>query len=107
MRFPMSVGRRSCLRWRITTAGPMAFALFLIGCGKGGDESLLPVTGKVTYGGPLTTGTVILVADSAKGNTTTHEPRGPIDGQGNFQGSTAGRPGAHPRLYHATLISKK
>jgi hypothetical protein len=80
-----------------------------LGCGsnQGGDK-LFPVRGKVTYKAePLTTGTVVLVADAAKGNTTKHEPRGPIDEQGNFQVSTAGTPGAPPGWYRVAVIANK
>src|SRR5260370_25996218 len=80
-----------------------------IGCGRdSGADNLLPVSGKVRYKTePLTTGTVILVADAAKGNTTKHEPRGPIDDQGNYRVSTAGRPGAPPGWYKVAVIANK
>jgi len=79
------------------------------GCGNhASGDKLLPVSGKVTYKGePLTTGTVILVADLEKGNTTKHEPRGPIDTQGNFEVSTTGQPGAPPGWYKLAVIAKK
>jgi hypothetical protein len=86
-----------------------ALVWFIIGCGKesGGDQ-LVPVHGKVSYKSqPLMTGTVILVADSAKGNMTKHEPRGPIDDQGNFEVDTAGRPGAPPGWYKIAVIANK
>ena len=72
-----------------------ALVCLFVGCGKDSGDQLFPVSGKVSYKAqPLTTGTVILVADAAKGNATKHEPRGPIDDQGNYQVSTAGKPGA-------------
>jgi hypothetical protein len=80
-----------------------------VGCGKdrNGDQ-FLPVRGKVSYqGAPLTTGTVILVADPTKGNTTQHEPRGSIDDQGNYRVSTAGRRGAPPGWYKVAVIANK
>ena len=84
--------------WCLTTAIVVVLVWSSGGCGNStSSEKLYPVTGKVTYKGePLTTGTVILVADLFKGNNTQHEPRGPIDKQGSFEVSTAGKPGAPP-----------
>src|SRR5207245_3671379 len=95
-------------RW-LGTGLAAALVCLSIGCGKErSDDILFPVGGKVSYKGePLTTGTVILVADAAKGNATKHEPRGPIDAQGNFQVSTAGRPGAPPGWYKVAIVAKK
>ncbi len=91
--------------------GGLAVALlgWCVGCAKDGTgDQLVPVRGKVSYQGkPLTTGTVILVADAAKGNTTKHEPRGAIDDQGNYHVSTAGRPGAPPGWYKVAVIAHK
>jgi hypothetical protein len=99
---------RGC-RWLGT--GGLAAALVWLSTGCGTDSSgdkLFPVSGKVSYRGePLTTGTVILVADAAKGNASKHEPRGPIDDQGNFDVSTAGRPGAPPGWYKVAVIANK
>ena len=96
-------------RW-LGTGGLATVLVWLSsGCGKDSSgDKLFPVSGKVSYKAePLTTGTVILVADAAKGNATKHEPRGPIDGQGNFQVSTAGRPGAPPGWYKVAVIANK
>jgi hypothetical protein len=92
-------------------AGGLAAALagFSLGCGnaRSGDQ-LLPVSGKVRYKAePLTTGTVILIADTVKGNTTKHEPRGPIDDQGNYEVSTAGKVGAPPGWYKVAVVANK
>jgi hypothetical protein len=90
--------------------GGLAVALLgCIGCAKDSNgEKLLPVQGKVRYQGkPLTTGTVIFVADTSKGNTTKHEPRGAIDDQGNYRVTTAGRPGAPPGWYKVAVIAHK
>jgi hypothetical protein len=66
------------------------------------------VKGKVSYqGSPLTSGTVILVADGARENKTKHEPRGSIDGQGTYRVRTAGRPGAPPGWYKVAVIANK
>ena len=40
---------------------------------------------------PLHRGTVIFTPDGGKGNDSQHEPRGPIDGEGNYQLSTTDR----------------
>jgi hypothetical protein len=96
-------------RWLGTGGLATALVWLSIGCGKesSGDQ-LFPVSGKVSYKGePLTTGTVILVADAVKGNTTKHEPRGPIDDKGNFQVNTAGRAGAPPGWYKVAVIANK
>jgi hypothetical protein len=100
---------RRVFRWPGIGGLAAALVWLSIGCGKDSSgEKLFPVSGKVSYKAePLTTGTVILVADAAKGNTTKHEPRGPIDEQGNFQVSTAGTPGAPPGWYKVAVIANK
>src|SRR6266849_923654 len=89
----------------------LALVLVWLSSGCGGNVSgdvHVPVSGKVTYKGePLTTGTVILVADAAKGNSTKHEPRGSVDDQGNFEVSTAGKPGAPPGWYKVAVVANK
>lgn len=99
---------RGC-RWLGTGGLATALVALSLGCGQeSGGEQLFPVSGKVRYKGePLTTGTVILVADPIKGNTTKHEPRGPIDDQGTFQVSTAGRLGAPRGWYKVAVIANK
>jgi hypothetical protein len=86
-----------------------ALAWLSVGCGTDSrEDKLFPVSGKVSYKGePLTTGAVILVADILKGNTTKHEPRGPIDEQGYFQVSTAGKLGAPPGWYKVAVVANK
>lgn len=95
--------------WLGTGGLAAALACLSIGCGsESGIGRLIPVSGKVTYkGAPLTTGAVILVADAAKGNATKHEPRGPIDEEGNYQVSTAGSPGAPPGWYKVAVVTNK
>ena len=88
------------LGWMIAAGGT--------GCGKDKWDvgRTVPVAGKVTMRGkPLTTGVVIFHPDSAKGNTLAHEARGEIDGQGNYQLSTAGKGGAPPGWYQVAVIS--
>ena len=96
---------------RFGRASALAVALVWLssGCGKDAhNQTLFPVSGKVSYKGePLTTGTVILIADNGKGNATKHEPRGPIDEHGNFQVTTAGQPGAPPGWYKVAVIANK
>jgi hypothetical protein len=96
-------------RWLRISGLTIALLGWCVGCAKDGDgDTLLPVSGKVTYQGqPLTTGTVILVADATKGNTTKHEPRGVIDNQGNYRVSTAGRAGAPPGWYKVAVIAHR
>jgi hypothetical protein len=74
------------------------------GCGKSGEEALMPVGGTVTYQGkPLPTGVVIFVPDRTKGNRTRHEPRGPILEDGTFEVETAGQLGAPPGWYRVKI----
>jgi hypothetical protein len=97
-------------RWLVASGLAVVLVWSSSGCSNNATgDKLLPVSGKVTYKGePLTTGTVILVADVEKGNTTKHEPRGPIDNQGNYEVSvTAGQPGAPPGWYKIAVIAKK
>jgi hypothetical protein len=95
--------------WLVTGGVAAVLVCSSGGCGNGaGGDKLYPVTGKVTYKGqPLTTGTVILVADLVKGNNTKHEPRGPIDSEGHYEVSTAGKPGAPPGWYKIAVIANK
>ena len=77
----------------------------LVGCGSGG-EPRLPVAGKVLWRGqPLTSGAVIFRPDSTKGNNSKHEPRGPIDTNGNYQAATAQQVGAPPGWYKIGVIA--
>ena len=78
----------------------------LAGCGPSGPEKLLPVEGQVRFKGKaLTKGTVVLHADAGKGNTTKHEPRGRIEGDGRYTVFTHPRPGAPPGWYKVTVIA--
>jgi hypothetical protein len=102
----MRLGR--VCRWLGTVGLAAALVGLSSGCGKDSSDQLFPVSGKVSYKAErLTTGTVILVADAAKGNVTNHEPRGPIDEQGNYQVSTAGKPGAPPGWYKVAVLANK
>ena len=96
-------------RWLRSGALAVALMGWCVGCASDSNrETFLPVRGKVSYQGqPLTTGTVILVADAARGNTTKHEPRGAIDSHGSYRVRTAGRPGAPPGWYKVAVIANK
>ena len=85
-------------------------AICLAGCGKnpGEEGDRVPVTGKVTFadGKPLTRGTVIYAPDTSKGNTSKHEPRGSIDGEGNYKVFTAANmEGALPGHYKISILA--
>lgn len=88
----------------VLVVGVLAVAVGLAGCGSP-VEPLTPFTGTVTLAGkPVAGGVVILHADATKGNTTKHEPRGEIRPDGQFEVSTAGRPGAPAGAYKVTVI---
>ena len=66
---------------------------------------MVPVEGKVQFEGKLLSkGTIILHADTAKDNTTKHEPRGVIDADGHFKAYTHPREGAPPGWYKVAVI---
>jgi len=85
--------------------------LAVLGCRRPGDGGKrVPVIGKVKFndGKPLPRGTVIFAPDGAKGNTSLHEPRGPIDAKGNYKlMTTAKLEGASPGWYVVTVISQE
>jgi hypothetical protein len=82
-----------------------------LGCGQGeGDLGrLVPVEGKVRFGGkPLSTGVVIFRPDASKGNPSQHEPRGRIDAEGNYKLVTAQhKDGAAPGWYKVGLLAAR
>ncbi len=82
--------------------------LLLAGCGPP-QEATVPVAGKVLVDGqPLTAGTVIFTPDTAKGNTSLHEPRGKLDGQGVYHlFLTKQREGAPPGWYKISLSAQR
>jgi hypothetical protein len=83
----------------------------LLGCREPGDEgNRVPVVGKVTFpdGKPLHRGTVIFAPDSAKGNESQHEPRGPIEADGSYKLSAAPRlAGVAPGWYIVTIVAQE
>jgi hypothetical protein len=79
--------------------------LGLAGCGPSG-EKLVRVEGKVMLGDqPLTTGTVILSPDAAKGNQSLEEPRGEVDANGTFKVYTGRREGVSPGAYKVAVTA--
>jgi len=97
------------LRYSLAIIGAILVAP---GCGKqpGDEGKRVPVAGRVTFkdGKPLPRGTVIFAPDGAKGNASQHEPRGPIDTDGNYKLSTTPRlDGAYPGWYTVTIIAQE
>jgi hypothetical protein len=78
------------------------------GCGDpSGVGKTIPVAGKVTVGGQaLTTGSVSFRPDSTKGNQSTFEPAGMIEGDGSYQLKTNGKPGAPPGWYKVIVVAE-
>jgi hypothetical protein len=86
-------------------AAVLCFAV-VAGCRTSTEDARIPVEGKVTLGGKsLTTGTVILRPDVAKGNDSKHEPRGRIDATGAYRVETALQPGAPPGWYKVAVLA--
>jgi hypothetical protein len=100
---------RACFGFRISCF--VLGCLLIVGCKEPGDEgNRVPVEGRVTFqdGKPLHRGTVIFTPDGAKGNLSQHEPRGPIDEQGNYKLSTTERlDGVAPGWYQVTIIAQE
>jgi hypothetical protein len=104
------VFRAKTFRLPLAVAGGIAiFGAF--GCRQDGDEgNRVPVAGKVTFkdGKPLTRGVVIFAPDGAKGNASQHEPRGMIDGEGNYTiATTPSLKGVIPGWYLVTIIAQE
>ena len=89
------------------------FCIFRLGLPlvTSGDEgNRVPVVGKVTFknGDILPRGTVIFAPDGGKGNASLHEPRGAIDGDGNYKlMTTPTLDGASPGWYIVTIIAQE
>jgi hypothetical protein len=86
---------------------PSAFLVFLLfvpllfGC-----SGNVPVSGKLTVDGqPLSNvkGSILFIPDKDKGNSSTAEPKGVIDEQGNYTLTTDGKPGAPPGKYKVVI----
>ena len=75
------------------------------GCGSA-EDPLYPVTGTITVDGkPLTKGTVGLIPDLARGNTSAYAPQGKIGPDGQFSIATLERTGAAPGRYKVVVWS--
>jgi hypothetical protein len=96
-------GRQSSWCWRVLLTGAAVFAM--TGCG--GTEKLTRVAGKVTVDGqPLKAGSVCFRPDASHGNTSPHQPSGPIDAEGNYELSVPPeRKGAPLGWYKVVVIA--
>jgi len=97
---------------RLLAVMAMAACLVMVGCGKepGDEGKRVPVAGRVTFkdGRPLPRGVVIFSPDGAKGNPSSHEPRGEIDAQGNYKLSTTARlDGVRPGWYKVAIVAQE
>jgi hypothetical protein len=81
------------------------------GCGdSSGVGRTVPVAGKVTVdGAPLTAkSTVVLFKpDASKGNTSSFEPTGTVDEDGNYTLKTNGKNGAPPGWYKVVVTARE
>jgi hypothetical protein len=108
VRIMNSVSSRSARRLRHAT-----FLLLVswptLGCGDdSGVGKTYPVAGKVTLDDePLTamSGTVLFKPDASKGNTSSFEPVGNLDEQGNYTLNTKGKKGAPPGWYKVIVTA--
>jgi hypothetical protein len=88
----------------------LAVLVVLVGCSKTTWPTVVPVSGRVLKGGePVTHGTVTFYPDRAKGNDSTFQPFGFLDGSGRYQlasPSTQGViEGAPPGWYRVSVSS--
>ena len=73
-------------RWILFSLPLLLGLAALTGCGGGGSEKVVPVTGKVTLDGePLTAGTVTFQPDESKGNKSKASASGMVDASGNYK----------------------
>lgn len=94
---------------------PLFLAALLVGipssgCDSSGVGRTFPVTGKVTVDGqPLTAKTTVLLfkPDAAKGNTSSFEPTGTVDADGNYKLATNGKSGAPPGWYQVVVTARE
>jgi len=86
----------------------LTLSAFLLGltAGCGGGRGSVSVSGKVTYDGkPLTVGSVSYHPDASKANTGKAILVGPIDAQGQYTLTDAGKPGVPPGWYKVTVTA--
>jgi hypothetical protein len=94
----------------LATLSALWFGWALVGCG-GDSVDVVPVSGQVMVDGePLRakSGNVTFVPDKAKGNTTTFEPSGYLDENGNYTLYYAqGKKGAPPGWYKIQVTASR
>ena len=82
-----------------------------LGCGDdSGVGKTFPVAGKVTINNvPLTARSTIVLfkPDASKGNSSTFEPSGTVDGEGNYTLQTKGKRGAPPGWYKVVVTARE
>jgi hypothetical protein len=82
----------------------------VLGCGDtSGVGQTFPVSGKVTFNDkPLTAKTtmVLFKPDASKGNTSSFEPAGTVDADGNYKLLTQGKTGAPPGWYQVVVTAR-
>jgi hypothetical protein len=77
-----------------------------VGCSRA--DKFVPVKGRVTINGqPLAAAGsgIAFIPDTAKGNTSPHEPRGQLSATGEYELSTANQPGAPPGWYKVLVLA--
>lgn len=88
-------------------SGLLLVLLLLTGCGPA-PVKIVPVTGKITIqGAPLPWGTITLIPDTTKGNSSTLQPYGTISADGSYSLTTDGKPGAPLGAYVVTISAAK
>jgi len=84
----------------------LLLAILLSGCGPAATK-LVPVSGKITIQGePLPWGTITLIPDATKGNTSKLQPLGKVT-DGTYTLETDGKPGAPLGAYRVTVSAIK
>jgi hypothetical protein len=80
----------------------------LAGCDSSGVGRLVPVKGQVTIDGkPLTTGSLVFKADSAKGTISKFEPTGTIAADGGYSLFTKEKEGAPLGWYKVGVVAQE
>ncbi len=94
--------------WRpaaVSICLPVALCAFLVsGCGGDAGPKVVPVVGTVTVdGSPLATANVSFKPDITKGNKAQFEPGGTANDKGQFELTTANKPGAPEGWYKVVV----
>ena len=99
---------------RLSRKWLLLLSLSLLGCLAGGcgDDSgvgkTFPVAGKVTIdNAPLTARSTIVLfkPDASRGNSSSFEPSGTVDAEGNYTLQTRGKRGAPPGWYKVIVTA--